>query len=292
MQVMVAEYASQMVPELAQEGTAIRDALCAGFRACGHVIHIPDPRAHNDVAFEREVQRLARICDAGIVVAPDPFLYELTALVEENTVNLGCPPGAIRQAVDKLMSSRLLRDSHVRVPDFNPQIGPFVLKPRCGCGSEGVRVVRQLDSDDFTEDTLISKFIAGEHISVSLMIGQAVLPLAINKQLVQIGEHVRYHGNMTPYQVPEPDEVLFHATKAAQVLSCQGYVGVDMVLGSDGASTVIEVNARPTTAIVSINRVIGNVAELMLNARFRNELPDVLTPRGKHTFLKRNSVKP
>ncbi len=65
-----------------------------------------------------------------------------------------------------------------------------------------------------------------------------------------------------------------------------------MVLGSDGVSTILEVNARPTTAIVSINRVIGNVAELMLNARFGNELPDALMPHGKHTFLKRTIAKP
>ncbi len=292
MQIMVAEYASQMMPLLAEEGAVIRDALCAGFRACGHIVHAPDPRVNDDVAFEREIIRVARTCDAGIVVAPDPLLYDLTALVEANTVNLGCPSEAIRQAVDKLTSSRMLRESRVRVPDINPQTGPYVLKPRCGCGSEGVRVVRHFDRDDLTENTLVSEFVTGEHISVSIIIGQTALPLAVNKQLVRIDERVRYRGNMTPYPVQEPIDVQLHAIKAAHALGCQGYVGVDLVLGRDGASTVIEVNARPTTAIVSINHAIGNVAELMLKARLDQALPDFLAPHGKHTFLKRYTARP
>ncbi len=288
MQIMVAEYASQVMPKHAEEGIAMRDALCAGFHACGHVVRTPDRRATDDIAFEEEVVRVAQTCDAGIVVAPDHVLSKLTTLVEANTLNLGCPPGAIRRATDKLTSTRLLREQSIRVPRINPTTGPYVLKPRCGCGADRIRITNQVHRGDLAEDTFVSKFITGEHISVSLIIGQTVLPLSINKQLISIGERVRYHGNMTPYPIQDPIGVLRHVTKAARVLGCRGYVGIDVVLEPDGRGTVVEVNARPTTAIVGINRVVGNVAELMLKAKLGHKLPSFLAPRGRHTFLKRH----
>ncbi len=290
MQIMVAEYASQMMPKLAEEGKAIRDVLCAGFRACGHVVHVPDCGLNDDNAFEEQIARIAGTCDAGIIVAPDHLLYEFTALLEAKTLNLGCPADAIKRAADKLTSSHLLREGSLPVPEINPASGPYVLKPRYGCGAEGVRVVSQFDRARLAEGTFASKFITGEHISASLIIGHTVLPLSINKQLVHIKEHVRYRGNMTPYPVHDSAEVLLYATKAAQLLGCQGYVGIDMVLQSDGVSTIVDVNARPTTAIVSINRVIGNVAKLILKARLGHELPDFLVPHGRHTFLKRDAL--
>ncbi|MGZ4933336.1 MAG: ATP-grasp domain-containing protein [Halobacteriota archaeon] len=286
MRIMVAEYASQMMPKLAEEGKAIRDALCAGFRACGHVVHVPDRRLADNSEFEKQITSVARTCDAGIVVAPDDLLHEFTALVEANTLNLGCPASAVKLAADKLTSSRLLREGSLPVPEINPTSGPYVLKPRYGCGSEGVRVVRQIDRERLAEDTFVSKFITGEHISAGLIIGHTALPLSINKQLIQINEHIRYRGSVTPYPLHDSAEVLQSAVKAAQLLGCRGYVGIDMVLQRDGVSTIVDVNARPTTAIVGINRVIGNVAELMLEARLEHELPDFLAPHGKHTFLK------
>jgi predicted ATP-grasp superfamily ATP-dependent carboligase len=48
------------------------------------------------------------------------------------------------------------------------------------------------------------------------------------------------------------------------------------------------VNPRPTTAIVSVDKVFGNVADLILKARLGQELPTVLKPHGIHTFLRTN----
>ncbi len=286
MQILVAEYASQMMPKLAEEGRAIRDALCEGFRTCGHVVRSPERDLKDDDEYKEQLARTARTCDAGVVIAPDHLLHELTVLLEANTINLGNPASAVKLAADKLTSSRILQENSVRVPEINPPLGPYILKPRYGCGAEGVCVVGQIDKEQLIKDTFSSKFITGEHISVSLIVGDSVLALSINKQLIQISDQIRYRGNMTPYPVHDPVEVLECAARAAHVLGCRGYVGVDVVLERDGMSTVIEVNPRPTTAVVSINRVIGNVADLMLKARLGQELPDFLAPRGKHTFLK------
>lgn len=284
---MLAEYASQMLPELAEEGAAILDTLETGFRACGHKVHTPSYRGTDQNEFRKHIVRTARMCDAGIVVAPDYLLYDLTVLVEAHTKNLGCPASAVRKAADKLSSSLLLSGASLAVPEIDPATGPYVLKPRHGCGSEGVRVTHSVDKDQLADDVFISKFISGEHISVSLVIGKSALPLSINKQLVRINKSIRYIGNVTPHQVNNSDAVILQASKAAQLLGCKGYVGVDIVLQADGTASIVDVNARPTTAIVSINRVIGNVAEFILKARFGQELPAFVRPTGTHTFLKR-----
>jgi predicted ATP-grasp superfamily ATP-dependent carboligase len=286
---MVAEYASQMMPELAEEGAAILNTLQSGFRACGHKVHTLGYRGTDEAEFCKHIARTAQMCDAGIVVAPDYLLYDLTVLVETHTKNLGCPAGAVRKAADKLSSSLLLSGASLAVPEINPATGPYVLKPRYGCGSEGVRVVQSVDKDRLTDDMLVSKFVSGEHISVSLVIGKSVLPLSINKQLVHINGLIRYVGNVTPHEVDNPDAVLLQASQAAQLLGCKGYVGVDIVLQADGTASIVDVNARPTTAIVSINRVIGNVAEFILKAQFGQELPAFVRPTGTHTFLKRTA---
>jgi predicted ATP-grasp superfamily ATP-dependent carboligase len=113
-----------------------------------------------------------------------------------------------------------------------------------------------------------------------------VLPLSINKQHIRIDETIHYLGNTTPYSVPNASEVIDQASRAAQLLGCEGYVGVDIVLQSDGVVNIVDVNPRPTTAIVSVDKVIGNVADLILKARLGEELPTVLKPHGIHTFLR------
>jgi len=290
---MVAEYASQMLPELAVEGAAILHTLQTGFRACGHKVHMPGYRGTDEHEFRKHIVRTAQMCDAAIVVAPDHLLYDLTVLVEAHTSNLGCPASAVRIAADKLSSSLLLAGSSLTVPEIDPTTGPYVLKPRYGSGSEGVRIVQSVDKDRLADDMLVSKFVSGEHISVSLVIGKSVLPLSINKQLVHINGLIRYVGNVTPHQVKNSDAVILQASKAAQLLGCKGYVGVDIVLQADGTASIVDVNARPTTAIVSIDRVIGNVAEFILKARLGQKLPTFVRSTGTHTFLKRTaSVKP
>jgi predicted ATP-grasp superfamily ATP-dependent carboligase len=60
------------------------------------------------------------------------------------------------------------------------------------------------------------------------------------------------------------------------------------VLQPDGVANIVDVNPRPTTAIVSINKVIGNVAELILIARLGKKLPELIKSHGIHTFITTN----
>jgi predicted ATP-grasp superfamily ATP-dependent carboligase len=286
MDILLAEYASVTMPALAEEGYAMLCTLKAGFQNGGHSVHVPRQRKGDAEAFYTQIERLARICDAGLVIAPDKLLYDFTALVEKHTTNLGCPAEAVKKAADKLAASLMLSDGLLTVPEINPPAGPYVLKPRNGSGAEGIQIVETFDQDDIDENTLVSKYVSGDHISVSLVIGRTVLPLSINKQHVHIDETIQYLGNTTPYSVPNASEVIDQATRAAQLLGCKGYVGVDVVVQPDGVAHIVDVNPRPTTAIVSVDKVVGNVADLILRARLGQKLPTRLQPRGTHTFVK------
>ncbi|MHC1577476.1 MAG: ATP-grasp domain-containing protein, partial [Candidatus Methanospirareceae archaeon] len=71
-------------------------------------------RAEED--FEAAVERLAKRSDAGIVIAPDETLCELTKVVEENTVNLGCPSECVKICADKMQTTKILEREGIPVP--------------------------------------------------------------------------------------------------------------------------------------------------------------------------------
>jgi tyramine---L-glutamate ligase len=288
MDILLAEYASVMTPNLAEEGHAMLRTLKAGFKKGGHSVHMPLPKKGNASGFYSQVRHLAQVCDAGLVIAPDTVLYDFTALVEQHSTNLGCPAEAVKKAADKLTASLVLSRGSLTVPEINPPTGPYILKPRYGCGAEGIHIVESFEPDDIDKNILVSKFVSGEHISVSLIVGRTVLPLSINKQHIRINSTIQYLGNTTPYSVPNASEVIDQASRAARLLGCAGYVGVDIVLQPDGTVNIVDVNPRPTTAIVSIDKVIGNVADLILAARLGKKLPPLLKPHGMHTFIIRN----
>ena len=288
MDILLAEYATVMTPNLAEEGHAMLHTLKAGFQNLGHAVHTPQPRKGDISAFCTQIEGLAQVCDAGLVIAPDKILDELTALVEQHTLNLGCPAEAVKKAADKLAASKVLSRGSLIVPKINPSTSPYILKPRDGCGAEGIRIIEVLAPGDVDENTLVSKFVVGDHISVSLIVGKTILPLSINKQHIRINSTIQYLGNTTPYSVPNSSEVIDQASRAAQLLGCKGYVGVDIVLQADGIVNIVDVNPRPTTAIVSIDKVIGNVADLILKARLGKKLPAFLEPHGTHTFIRTN----
>jgi tyramine---L-glutamate ligase len=288
MDILLAEYTTIMTPNLAEEGQVMLHTLKTGFENCGHSVHIPQTRKGDANAFYQEVEGLTRVCDAGLVIAPDKVLYEFTALVEQNTMNLGCPAEAVKKAADKIAASEVLSRGSLTVPEINPPKGPYILKPRDGCGAEGIRIIDEFEPDDVDENTLVSKFVSGDHISVSVIFGKTILPLSINKQHIRINATIQYLGNTTPYSVPNSSEVVDQASRAAQLLGCKGYVGIDIVLQPDGIVNIVDVNPRPTTAIVSIDKVVGNVADLILKARLGKNLPALLEPHGMHTFIRPN----
>lgn len=283
MRIMVAEYAvgggEGKSGSLLREGKEMLTTLRRSFERIGNEVVYPE--AEDD--FEAAVDKLSKESDAGIVIAPDDKLCELTELVESNTVNLGCPSECVKICADKMEATKILNDKGIPVPgivlDSEMGEGEYVKKPRYGCASENVFIVNGKGNHeaaffyDDNHDYIVTEFIKGEDISSSVVVGvSSVLPLTINKQFIRVeGERLRYEGGLVPYFVGRDAEreIMSISKKVVTMLRCKGYVGIDFVLGDDGAAYVVDINPRPTTSIVGIAKVLNyEVAELILRARF------------------------
>lgn len=292
MKILVAEYAvGAGVDEFMLEGKAMLGTLVRSFVSCGHEVFYPSAgmklgagKAVRTERFEETLHKLSKECDAALVIAPDEILGDLTELVEENTVNLGCPSGCVRLCADKLECTRVLMQEKIPVPETlgsGDYSGDFVIKPRFGCASEGIQ---RSTGGKLKEGFIATRFIEGEHLSASLITGKTQLHLTVNRQLIEIGNSISYKGGVIPYYCDRNDEIIDVAKKTAKILGCRGYAGVDIVLGDK--PYVVDVNPRPTTSILGIARVLETeIADLILRSRF-GELPAHINIKGSFTFKK------
>jgi predicted ATP-grasp superfamily ATP-dependent carboligase len=292
MKILLAEYAvGAGIEEFMLEGKAMLHTLVRSFVTCGHEVIYPSRgiileagKAVMTNGFERTLTELSRKCDAALVIAPDELLGDLTGIIENNTVNLGCPPDSVHLSADKLKCTRIL--SHEKIPvtetigrgKYN---GDFVIKPRFGCASEGIHRSKR---GTVKKGFIATGFIEGEHLSISLITGKTQLPLTVNRQLIEIKDNFSYKGGIVPYHCERNEEIIDVAKKTVRVLGCRGYAGVDIVLGD--RPYVIDVNPRPTSSIIGISRVMeAQIADLILKSRF-GDLPDHVEIKGNFTFTK------
>ncbi|GFO96981.1 hypothetical protein ig2599ANME_1177 [groundwater metagenome] len=289
---MVAEYAvGAGVPEFILEGRAMLGTLVRSFVSCGHEVLYPTSGMRLDTGtavrtdkLHDSISKISKECDAGLVIAPDELLGDLTQLVEDNTVNLGCPPDAVRLCADKLECTLALEKENIPVPETlgsGVYSGNYVIKPRFGCASEGIQ---RSSAGVLQEGFIATKFIEGEHLSASIITGRTQLPLTVNRQLIEMNDEISYKGGIVPYYCDRNDEIIAVAKKTAKVLGCRGYAGVDIVLGD--RPYVVDVNPRPTTSIIGISRVMDEeIGDLILKSSF-GELPDRVKITGTFTFKK------
>ncbi len=301
MKILVAEYASAAgiggTCEL--EGRAMLSILASSFERCGHQVIYPASGPAIDAGTpvilkgDREegfADFLASTeADAGLVIAPDCMQADFLEILEETKANLGCSPEAARLCSDKLSCTEALKSSGVPVADIvaKPEgcetgCHRYVIKPRSGCGSEGVRIS---SSPRTPEGYIATRYLQGLHLSASFVVGKRFLPLTINRQLIEFeGDSISYNGSQVPYSTPRAGEIWEAAEKAAEALGLKGYAGIDFVVGD--LPRVVDVNARPTTSIIGIARVMREeLADLMLKAKFGG-LPCGVTLEGQWTFKK------
>jgi predicted ATP-grasp superfamily ATP-dependent carboligase len=261
------------------------------------------PGAHLDT-----LARLARSCDAALIIAPetDGILARLTELVESAGVPvLGSSSAAVTVAADKWQCYHLLRRSGIPTPDtWRAPAGdalavarvlglPLVVKPRDGCGSEGVCLATDSVSLGSAlaragRDVLLQRFIQGIHASASLLVqAGTVLPLSLNGQEITPGLPFVYHGGWVPLEHPLKAQALALSGRAAALLpGLQGYVGVDLVL-TDSTSYVIEINPRLTTSSVGLRQVADrNLARAIWDCCHSGRLPEKVSLKGHVTFCR------
>lgn len=289
MKILIAEYASAVglggTCEL--EGRAMLATLASSFKRAGHDVLYPTSGptvgagrpilVKGEEDFEGVLDCKA---DAGLLIAPDGMQPHLLEVLEKNTVNLGCSPAAARLAADKLLCTRALALAGVPVAEIVDRPDPvekgchrYVVKPRTGCGSQGVRITSFARAGP---DEIVTRYHEGLHLSASFIVGEeGFLPLTVNRQLIDFsGDGMSYQGSQVPYITPRGQEVWAEAKKAAAALGLFGYAGIDFVLGQ--RPWAVDVNARPTTSLIGIARVVREeIGELILAARFGGMPKDV-----------------
>jgi predicted ATP-grasp superfamily ATP-dependent carboligase len=291
MKVLLAEYTVFHDPVLAPEGRAMLEVLKSSFTRCGYEVVQPE---QGDLA--EEIARLAPQCDMGLVIAPDPLLARYTHIIEQDTHNLGCGSMSVAVCANKLKTGRILASHGIRVPG-EAREGLHVVKPVQGCGAQGVRLTR----DPPGPGEFAQEYIEGEHCSVSVLGGRVVgeaclyfsgklpLALALNRQDIErVDGTFLYKGGETPLHPPWEQQAVDTAVRTVQVLGCQGYIGVDLVVADQ--PFVVDVNPRITTSLIGIAAVLEEeIADLLVRAS-RGDVPDRVHHRGRVKFTKDGAV--
>jgi predicted ATP-grasp superfamily ATP-dependent carboligase len=292
MKILLGEYTVFHDPGLAPEGQAMLTVLEKSFSRSGHEVVTPEG---GDLA--EEISRLAPSCDMGLVIAPDHLLAHYTHILECHTHNLGCGSMSVAMCANKLKTGKILASHGITVPEEAPA-GLRVVKPIQGCGSQGVR----LTEDAPRPGEFSQRYISGDHFSMSVLAGRVVgeaclyfqgkspVALAVNLQEMEIREgNFYYHGGVTPLHPPREKEMVDIAIRAVQILGCQGYVGVDMVVSDK--IYVVDVNPRITTSIIGIAAILEEeIADLLIRAS-QGDVPASVHHTGRVRFSREGEVR-
>jgi predicted ATP-grasp superfamily ATP-dependent carboligase len=292
MRAFLAEYTVFHDPALAAEGKAMMTVLSGSFSRCGY--EVVTPRGGDLMA---EIEDLAPDCDVGLVIAPDSLLAPLTKKVEDCTETLGCNSLNVALCANKKQSLKVLAAHGIPVPEERRD-GLKVVKPVYSCDTANTR----LTTDAPGEGEMGQEYIEGDPLSVSLVVnryvgeaclfytGRPPLVLSLNRQYVPLKDGVfTYMGGETPVDHPMKEEIIETAVKAASVLGCQGYAGVDLVVADK--PYVLEVNPRPTTSLVGIAACMKEeIAKVLVDAS-RGMAPDAVTLDGRVRFDRNGKVE-
>jgi len=106
--------------------------------------------------------------------------------------------------------------------------------------------------------------------------GNPPLLLAVNRQDIAVADDgsFQYLGGETPIHPDREEEIVDLAVRAMNVLGCQGYTGIDVIVGDE--IYVVDVNPRPTTSLVGIAAVMEEeIADILIRASHGEAPADV-----------------
>jgi tyramine---L-glutamate ligase len=267
------------------------------------------------------MERAAETADAAYVIAPEPnhVLQSIVECIETTgTLSLNCQATGIELASDKALLGKRIRSLGLDFPkteilqnsDPNEKIAQFVgdklgfpavIKPANGAGCGGLSLAQnekqiaeaigKVKQETASTNVIAQEFIEGIPVSVSILsTGAEALPVSLNLQDITLAtpcEDSTYNGGLVPFEHPLRDEAFSAAKRLVESFGyLRGYVGVDMVLTKDKAF-VIEINSRLTTSYVGLRKVTYfNLAEAIIKAVVKNELPKNALTKGYSCFSK------
>ncbi len=272
---------------LLAEGLAMVTSLAADFAAVDDIevdllcdvrlpeITIPGVCVHpltRPAAETGALEELASAADWTVLIAPefDEHLLSRTRAVERAGGRLLSPSSQVVSLTsDKHATAEYLLRHGLPVPrgialepgemlpdDFSY---PAVLKPRDGAGSLGIEWIptRPAGRTAINRPARLEAFCPGTAASVACLCGpNAVVPLEPCLQLLAGNGDFSYLGGRLPINPELSLRARRLAQRAVRTLpNANGYLGVDIVLGSDPAGSgdvVIEINPRLTTSFVGL----------------------------------------
>jgi tyramine---L-glutamate ligase len=288
---MISALAADLVRIESCRVSTLRDprVLQLALPAC-EVVDVLSKWSHGD-----EIERLSAAADGTILIAPefdDILLRTAQRVVVSGGTLLSPPPAFIRIAANKQRTCEALAAAGVPVPeglvleseqplpaDFS---FPAVLKPLDGAGSQDTYVVSGPHDAPpaYAWPRRMERYVPGMAVSVAVICGPAGrIALPPCKQRISNDGRLRYLGGELPLSAGLTARATELANRAVAALPpAIGYVGVDLVLGSepDGREDfVIEVNPRLTTSYVGLRAAAqANLADAMWKIA-HGELPQL-----------------
>lgn len=241
--------------------------------------------------------RLAAECDRTWIIAPEfqGLLTDRCRRVELLGGTLVGPGSAATEICsDKLRLAAVLEENaiptipthHFCRDQASPSelAFPCVVKPRDGAGSQDMWLVRsesefhrllpELWRAELLASAIWQPHVPGRSLSVGVLIQEATssyLPLPVAQQnLGDDGRYVYRGGEILMDRAL--DAVAEAAVNACRLVpGLRGYVGVDLILPSDGVPRVVEINPRLTTSYLGYRRATPEnlVERILFPGRFR-----------------------
>ncbi len=298
--------------------TTLFDSRLRAFDPPLEADHIVSISSSNEL--NSNLKKLAGAVDAVYVIAPESghTLQSLVELVEASGgLSLNSQINAIAETSNKKIMNEVLEKKGLVVPetvviDLDEDVKsiiqllgeldfPLLFKPVDGASCSGLSIVKdgnhvnsavkKIARESSSKHFVAQNLIRGINVSVSVLsTGEKALPITLNKQIVTLAsphEESSYNGGVVPFDHALQEEALKAAQDAVvSVRGLKGYIGVDMVLTSDGP-VVIEINPRLTTSYVGLRRAIElNLAQGIVDAVLWGQLPGHVQREGCAVFSK------
>ena len=319
MKIFVFEYASAGglgETPLMTEGYAMLKSICSSLSAAGHEVYTllcPEisklgirPPADKIETYSslQDMEKILPHVDACIPIAPDNLLYDLTRMIEAETLVIGCPSKSILSCSNKDETYKLISkiSKYFEVPEYESlplehdpvieycnEIGfPVVIKPVDGAGCEGISVIaskeeipdaiKKVSDVSLVKKLIAQKFCEGEHMSCSIICSKSrVLPISMNSQRIKISSNISYLGGISPYPCVHKEEIFEESKTIAQKLELFGFVGFDLLVSEDKIY-FMEINPRVTTSFIALSNVM-RTGELLVNS-LEDNLPSSINLHG------------
>ncbi len=244
-------------------------------------------------------QQMAAAADHTVVIAPEfsgCLLRCSQTVLAAGGKLLGPSAELVGLAADKQATAMYLGKRGVPVPQGIALAAgdpwptgfptPAVLKPRCGAGSLGMRLLcdplDRLPPAPWADEEpawRLEAFCPGMAASVSVLNGppgSLVLPGA--NQCLSADGNFAYQGGSWPLSAPLRHRAEALAARVVTALPrTKGYFGIDLVLGApeDGSQdVVVEINPRLTTSYVGLRAAaLQNLTAAMLDLATEQGLP-------------------